>query len=351
MLVKYIAIWKIHGATALTDEEAHSPLACTTQPIAEASLTDNPEAYFFHIDRSRALAALTMRGLFGPSDEGTPAQRLQTELDAFKQQREKELRGGVFLIVQGETEAPDPQRILTRELDEFAVCFDGADKSAIRETFRPISDAALTALGISIGTNLDREFEKVGEVIYLQTHQTSKPTYTFTFTGHAPRISVAGALKDGALESAKSRSEKLLADRMLSRPSRLLNTSHDRRTDPLQRFLSAWSALEIFVNRCFSADYEQKWFAIMEAGAPTAATPIFERFKSVMHDKYRLNDRFLIIAAVLAPDQAAEDLEKFSSLKKVRDNLLHGAETPEQLPTETSQQLLAKYLSLHLDSH
>lgn len=290
-----------------------------------------------------------MQGLVAPSGEKKPDQRLRSELDKIKQRRDKEVRGGVFLVVEGDAEAPGPQPNLNRELDEFSICFDGADKPTIREAFRPISDAALTALGISLPDNLDREFEKVGEVIYLLNRETAKPTYTFTFTGHAPRLSVSSILKSDVLESVGSKSEKLLSGKMLSRPSKLLNTSHDRKTDPLQGFLAAWSALEIFVNKCFSIVYEKKWFEIMEAGAPKAATPIFERFKYVMHDKYRLNDRFLIIAAVLAPEQATEDWEKFSSLKKVRDNLLHGAETSEPLPAEISQQLLAKYLSLHLE--
>jgi len=87
----------------------------------------------------------------------------------------------------------------------------------------------------------------------------------------------------------------------------------------------------------------------MQNGAPTSAKPVFQRFKDVMGDKYRLADTFLIIASVLDSDLATNDAEIFRSLKSVRDNLLHGLETPTHLPTETVQNLLLKYLSLHLD--
>ena len=87
----------------------------------------------------------------------------------------------------------------------------------------------------------------------------------------------------------------------------------------------------------------------MEKGAPVAAKPVFERFKDVMSDKYRLADKFLIIASVLDATAAATDAAEFRNLKAVRDGLLHALETPEHLPTEAVQRLLFKYMLLHID--
>ena len=86
----------------------------------------------------------------------------------------------------------------------------------------------------------------------------------------------------------------------------------------------------------------------MENGAPISAKPVFLRFRNVMSDKYRLADKFLIITSVFNSDSATNDAENFRKIKLVRDNLLHGLEIPPHLPTENVQNLLFKYLSLHL---
>ncbi len=76
---------------------------------------------------------------------------------------------------------------------------------------------------------------------------------------------------------------------------------------------------------------------------------MFERFRDVMSDKYRLADKFLVIASVLDPGAATDDAAEFSRLKKLRDSLLHALDTPQTpLPTEAVQKLLLKYMKLHL---
>ena len=70
-----------------------------------------------------------------------------------------------------------------------------------------------------------------------------------------------------------------------------------------------------------------------------------------MSDKYRLADKFLVIAAVLDSGAAAEDAAEFVRLKKFRDSLLHALEMPSSpLPTESVQKLMMKYMKLHLAS-
>ena len=82
----------------------------------------------------------------------------------------------------------------------------------------------------------------------------------------------------------------------------------------------------MFVNATFKETYKSQWFDIMENGAPAAAKPVFERFKDVMRDKYRLADKFLIICSVLDASAAASDSDEFRKLKSLRDNLSHGLE-------------------------
>ena len=89
----------------------------------------------------------------------------------------------------------------------------------------------------------------------------------------------------------------------------------------------------------------------MEDGAPTAAKPVFTRFKDVMSDKYRLADKFLVIASVLDSAAAADDCAEFMRLKQFRDGLLHALDNPASpLPTDAVQKLVLKYMKLHLSA-
>ena len=144
--------------------------------------------------------------------------------------------------------------------------------------------------------------DRMGEVLYLVEPDSQKPIYTFTVEFGAAKLSLATPLTDAVLSSATKHISKLSDEKALTRPISLLSTSLERGTDELEAFIAAWSALEIFVNATFKTTYELRWFDIMQDGAPISAKPVFQRFKDVMSDKYRLADKFLIIASVLDSD-------------------------------------------------
>jgi hypothetical protein len=176
-----------------------------------------------------------------------------------------------------------------------------------------------------------------------------KPIYVMTMRGGAARLSVSSPINGEIAAAIHLRFSKLVADNDMHRPISLLVISLRKSIDHLQAFISAWSALEIFVNTSFKRTYESDWLEIMEAGAPVSAKPVFKRFKEIMSDKYRLADKFLIMASVLDPEAAPSDSKDFRKLKKVRDDLLHGLESPRDLPIEAVQSLLIKYMTLHCD--
>jgi len=67
-----------------------------------------------------------------------------------------------------------------------------------------------------------------------------------------------------------------------------------------------------------------------------------------MKDKYNLFDKFVVIASLLDENPAEKDILEFKRLKNVRDNFFHG-EKAAALPVEQAQNLLRKYLTLHLE--
>jgi hypothetical protein len=64
--------------------------------------------------------------------------------------------------------------------------------------------------------------------------------------------------------------------------------------------------------------------------------------------KYRLRDRFSLIAASLDTEDADSDVEDFVAAKKSRDAIAHGQELPDsELPVRPVHRILGKYLRLH----
>ena len=288
-------------------------------------------------DRHARLSALH-RGVLSPGPR----------FENVRARRKKQTEKGVFLVLEGASDIQEPCFKTRRDLQDISICFDAIAKPEIRESFGPAVHAVLIALGLSLPANADHQIEKVGEVVYLIDTENDKPIYTFSFQGGSARLSLASPLTDDMVRDAGNRALRVMNDKALARPARLLS-SLNQATDALQAFIAAWSALEIFVNASFKASYETQWFAIMENGAPPAARPVFERLKDVMSDKYRLADKLLIIASVLVADAVTTDADEFRRLKRVRDDLLHALETPANLPTEAVQKLLLKYMTLHLD--
>jgi hypothetical protein len=346
---KYVAIWKLSGANELAIETPRAVLSSILEPLATATLTKDPTPDFFHIDRTNALATLLLRGLFLPETEGSPEERLSNKISAISASRAQKTKAGVFLVIEGAKDVPAPDFNARRDSQDFSICFHAIDNKSIVSAFRPFVDATLFALSLSLRGDTDRQAEKLGEVVYLVESESDKPIYSFTMSMGTARASLSSALTTDMISSAGNRVTTLLLDESMSRPMSLLNTSFDENTSPLQAFMASWSALEIFVNATFKATYEARWFAALNTGVPLAGGPVLERFKEVMLDKYRLSDKFLSIAALLSPDTATADEKEFRGLKKVRDDLMHGLASPEQLPTHQVQLLLLKYARGHLE--
>ena len=66
-------------------------------------------------------------------------------------------------------------------------------------------------------------------------------------------------------------------------------------------------------------------------------------------DKYRLTDKFALIASLLRPESADKVVGQFKRVKEDRDKLAHGQEVNDaSLPGQAVQELVRRYLRLHL---
>ena len=140
MMVRYIAIYKLHGARSLPEGVEASSLLVLQSPMLTATLAANPEPYFLHIDKSTALATQLLKGLLTAENEkGTLQERLSAEISVIKDRRIKSGDDvGVFLVFEGGTEVPSAEFEARRDTDEFAVCFDAIPKAETSGELSPI---------------------------------------------------------------------------------------------------------------------------------------------------------------------------------------------------------------------
>ena len=133
----------------------------------------------------------------------------------------------------------------------------------------------------------------------------------------------------------------------------LLIQSLETGTDELRSFIAAWAALEIFVNSQFKGEYDRKWQDMLASDTPASSQIFFERLMNVMKGKYSLFDKFVVVASLLDEHSAENDIVEFKRLKGIRDNFFHGEEAQGEegavLPVEQVQNMLRKYLTLHLE--
>ncbi|MAT94535.1 MAG: hypothetical protein CME59_18330 [Halioglobus sp.] len=292
---------------------------------------------------------MLFRGLFGDSTDGSPEERLTVELARIQTERQEKQSAGVYLIFEGSDEIDPPDFKTRKDRDGFAVSLDDVPKGELRKPFKASIECVLVGAALGLPTQADKKLEEIGSVLYLVDPDKGIPIYPFNFEAGRVGAYVSSPIGEEFAAEVAALAAPLAAAPALERPVRLLLSSLQAGMDSLPAFISAWSALEIFVNATFKSLYERQWFAVMEQGAPESSTPIFERLKDVMKDKYRIVDKFLVISAILDPDEANDDVKSFKSLKEIRDNMFHKFDSiPNHLPVENVQALFIKFLKLHL---
>lgn len=347
--LRYIAIYRLLGLNKLPDDSETMDFVEFDGDDVVVKLTTNPEPFFFHIDRASALSTLLLQGMLGPSREDTPEQRIAKQIESIRDKRRRQNIGGVFLIFEGELKISSPNFSYRRDMEEFSICFDAFEKGIAREKFLPVIQATLTAMAISFPENADTRIQKVRDISFLIEDKTKKPLYCFTAELGTPTVRVSIPLTDDIVKKARAHARAFPTDRKLARVADLLIESKEIGTNDLRAFISAWSALEMFVNSTFKTTYLDLWLHVISSNTPLSAKTYFDRLKDVMSGKHGLRVKFVVIASILNPNSAISDEINFTQVKSVRDDLFHGKEVVgSRYPVEDTLKLLQKYLDLHL---
>ncbi len=341
---QHTLVYWIDGVHLGTPEEEAEVVA---DPAAgfRAVLLSDPDDYCFEGDRWTALANLTLNALFGQPGLEITQERLADELEEIRESRKRKFGTGPYLVLVREDEVERFSPDYEGETADFVVCRGGPPRELLRQASRPHVLATLSAVAVAVGDVSGIE-EISDTVIFFRGD--GKPIYSYTLSGTA-NPSVLRLIREEAIGSVEEWYRTVASSQELERVARLLVASLQTKGDALRSFLYAWTAIEILVNKTFRS-YEERFFQEFgEGDHPGARRQYLERVRDVMRDIYRLTDKFALIASLVSPESADEDVSKFNQAKEARDKLAHGQDVQEaNLPFPTVQELVRRYLRLHL---
>lgn len=233
------------------------------------------------------------------------------------------------------------------ERSDFVACFDAIDKHKL------MASHALAVRAIATSFCLESKsicnIKDVARGVYFRDEQ-SRVVYSFTATSGSVRAYVSSLITTDNLRSISERATRMLRLTELNNIYRLYAEMLNEGDDQLRAFLLGWAALEMFVNKTFK-HYERAFIEGLKSGHPSVSNYL-QRVREVMESKYRLSDKFSVIAGLLSDEPTyEEDVTRFGHIKSVRNKLFHGEDMQEQtLPVSDLQMLLSKYLNLHLSA-
>ncbi len=347
MRYRHIVVYQVTGIL-LSDDSLTGMSIDLQSPQVEARLVRTLDALPLEVDQADAIGRNMLIGFVGQSEPGTLEERIGNHVQDVRVARAQTAQGATsaFLMVENRGDIADFPIEHQRELDAFVFALCDNPSETIKSQSRLQLHGLLSAL-ILASDNICNVKKLIDKVIYVRDDEKPIFCYQMSMSGS---MCTSSPLTNEAIVKFPGHARRLGRHQALVDVSRLLSKALSTENDPLLSFLSAWSGLEIFVNKNFK-EYEETLLSRLANGNPAPLPArVLQRIRSVMSDKYRLSDKFSVIAGELDDSEAEDDQHKFDAIKVTRDKLLHGEDVPiSSLPTSDATQLLRKYLRLHLE--
>ena len=358
--------------------ESGKEIVLNTKIGFRAVLTSSPDVHCFEGDRSLADSVLRLGRWYGLGEPGSLEEQLIDKTKEIQESRKQKFGSGLYIVclIEGNIDKFEPSYVT--ETDNFVICSDGVSKESIESINLASKSHILDMLSaLTLSTDSVLAFAKASESLVF-FRDDGKPVYFRTLSGSA-RTYACPLITPETVKSAEDWYQKLTANQDLDRVKQLLVSSLQTEDDKLRSFLSAWVALEIFINKTFVL-YEEQFFQKVKGGYLPKILPRFlnrirevtevpknnypwnttepltvliDHSASIREDmkgnKYRVADKFALIASWLSLEAAEEDVKEFMKAKEKRDDLSHIQDLVEAaLPVKGVQKLVRKYLQLHL---
>lgn len=242
-----------------------------------------------------------------------------------------------------------------------SVPWDGIDKDAIfdsegvvwnRLPHKPKALAAFrsvsAALSLTRREGVSRDYDKIFDGYYVFDENTGGHRY-FNHN-NASSSWTCSAISGEELTMSARLSEVLYSDDAIKTVFSLFGESQTPyENGRLHSFIAAWAGLEVFIVKKFN-----ELLARIRPQAKVSGIhqKLFDRMFSVMDGKYRVLDKFIILASYYDEAGADADIALFTKLKDSRDQFFHTMKIGVvDLPLDEVRYLLEKYLKLYLDEN
>ena len=346
MDIVHLSVHRVTGLISLPDnadcELLHSPAT-----RVRAWLTMNRETPFLHLKRcaayDRMIAQMLVDKSTGPlaaPDRFAQALTATTILEGIRWDRP-------LLLIEacGTVDPVDGGRI-----DDMGTCGLGLrlfDPTTLVDAGKIALDAAIAGIALMLPPHTTPTVEALGTVGYAVESPSGRFLYSLESSASGS-ITPFTSIDAGRLGEIPSAVERLFKSADLRTVVHLLSRSLQT-TDDLQAFLTAWAALEVFLDKAFKT-YKPKIYTQLKAGVAAAAVPFVERLQKVIEEdaRYNVRDKFVVVSSFLNSVDAGADLTMFVGLKKQRDGI-HDMKSPAGgYRASATQGLLRKYLRLFL---
>ena len=347
MKYKYIAVYKINGLTP-SEDRAEQVLTEYAEINAKAILSHDATSHLIELDKMALIGNNMLSGALNASGNQTYDERLEIALSEIKGKREKDLGQGVFLIFEACGHEDNFNFEHTREMQDYIISRENeSPKHKIQKNYQAIINGII--LSFAIATEQVYSFRKIKDgTIFI--NDNGKHIYSYSIEMHGT-VTTSTRLTHDIASFVKKYGKTLGKHQNLISPARLLAKSLDDEIDDIQSFLSAWSGLEIFVNKNFNNFKDITFNNLSNHDTTLAPSKFFNRIKNVMEGKYKLIDKFSVISFELSPDSSEDDIKSFEEIKDIRDKFMHGNDIDiSNLPTNDTTKLLRKYLKLLVES-
>ena len=348
MKYRYVRIYNIRGLTHPPGKGDIEIYVSKGVPSINAILTDKIDDYSYELDRSHVVGYLMLKGLVGNRGSSDLNDEIANEIKRLHERRNKEGQDSESLVFIAEGDIDVDFSRPNSETHDYIIGFDLINKEQIIDTHSSQVNAALVALSLTTEDETI-QVKLIQWGVYL-INETAKPVYSFEISGSA-EVYTSRRTSDKFITEATDHLIKLMGDPSLSQTYRLYVQSISSDKDELRRFMFGWAGLEMLINKVFS-NYEKKFIQNLLGAEPAHHTQkYFERIRDVMKGKYRLGDKFVVMAACIGSGSVDIDIQNFNKIKETRDALMHGDILDEKsLPISETVALLKKYLRQHINA-
>jgi hypothetical protein len=341
---RYFALFRLKGVVYRNETEDQVLFDDHSALIRVSFITANTEA-LYDVDRKFAALALTYRDkLSSESEDPQFSELLRKEIQDVRAQRSTEKSNEARLLITKDSSTYDFNTQFTKDCGQFEVCNDAVSPDSINLKHRDEIERILTAFvcGSQQVLGIKCLFETV--VFY---PNDNKPTYSFSSQFGDVDGYISQLLDTVEVGKIVNCFESMRTDSTLSRVRHLLRTSFESEPDKLRSFLSAWSALEIFIGKMFAKCEDEIFDALRQSKQISPMLEFVRNVRTAMESRYRFMDRFSAVAMTFDPENADSDIKAVKGFKSTRDGLAHGEDIVDRdLPCSSVRNIVRKYLQL-----